>query len=882
VPLDPISIVLTHENADFDSIAALVGAAKLYPDALPVLPRRVNRNIVHFLALYGAELGVVTIDDMPRKRIQRVILVDTQAMVTLRGMSDDMRVDIIDHHPLSRELGPGWTYMGEEIGAVTTLLVEQIIQAGRLPLTAIEATLFLLGVYEDTGSLSYPATTPRDVRCAAWLLENGARLEIANEFLHYPMTADQRALYDLFVHHIEISEMAGQSIAVSAISFPRYVEEVSVLAHKLRNLYDPDALFLLVQFDDQVQFIARSASDAINVADIAAGLGGGGHRRASAALIRGKSLKEVREELQHLLHEHVRPAVTVREIMSFGVRTVQPSTTVAQAAEWMQLYGHEGFPVVQDRRVVGILSRREIDRAMRLGLENAAIAMYMTKGQIQVHADDAVETLQKVMVERGVGQVPVVSDTGEVIGIVTRTDLIHVLLGGPNGRERRGRRQEISRQLAEMVPEPMLSLLRQAAEAAQALGYALYIVGGFVRDLLLDRPNLDIDLVVEGDAIALARALSRQMGGRVRSHQRFGTAKWILNDSESLDFVTARTEFYAHPTALPQIESSSIKQDLHRRDFTINTLAIRLDGEGRGELLDFFGGEQDLRDGIIRVLHSLSFVEDPTRILRAIRLEQRLGFHIEPRTQELIASAVGLLARVSGERIRHELYLLFQEPEPEAGLSRMEELGALRHIHPGLRCDGWVQSKFRTLRQVVADWYEQSWQPVLIEEDHDALHGMPDPTDNMPQLYLSLLTYRLIPAELDTLISRIKVVRDDADLLHQVVALRDHLDRLQIAAVCPSEVVQLLAPFAGPAILVAWVASDSALVHEHLTRYWEVYRHVRPEMTGDDLKAMGLRPGPLYGRILSALRDARLDEQITSLEEEQQMARVIVHGQPDA
>jgi tRNA nucleotidyltransferase (CCA-adding enzyme) len=203
-------------------------------------------------------------------------------------------------------------------------------------------------------------------------------------------------------------------------------------------------------------------------------------------------------------------------------------------------------------------------------------------------------------------------------------------------------------------------------------------------------------------------------------------------------------------------------------------------------------------------------------------------------------------------------------------------LGILRHIHPGLRCDGWVQRKFDTLRQVIAQWYEQSWRPSLVEEDHDALHGMPIPADNTPQLYLALLAFRLIPPEVDTLIARVKLVKDDAELLDQVASLREALDPLQVDNVPPSQVYSLLASFSGPAILVAWVATDSRGVREHLSHYWQDYRHVKPLLTGDDLKAMGLPPGPLYGRILGALRDARLDRRIARREQEVELTRELI------
>ena len=878
VPRPTLSVILTHENADFDSISALLSANKLYPESIPVLPRQINRNIRHFLTLYGLDLPLVAVEDVPRGKVTHVVLVDTQAMVTIKGMGSDIDVQVIDHHPRSADLKPDWRFSGETVGAVTTLLVEQLIEE-QIPVSPIEATLMLMGIYEDTGSLLYHTTTTRDVSCVVWLLEQGASLDIANEYLHYPLTDDQKELYELFLERAETFTFAGHSVVVVAVEFPRYVEETSVLAHRLCNLWDPDGLFLLVRFsgdgrgDDQVQLIARSTSDAVDVGQVAVGMGGGGHGRASAALIRDMDLEQARDRLMDLLEDQIRPAVTVHQIMSFGVRTVKPQMTVATAAQLMQRYGHEGFPVLEDGRVVGILSRRETDRAMRLGLENAALAMYMTKGEISVQPEDPVEVVQQVMVEHGVGQVPVVSAEGELLGIVTRTDLISLLFDAP---EVRPRQSEIAQKLDEMIDEHKLALLGKAANTARELGFGLYIVGGFVRDLLLDRPNLDIDLVVEGDAIALAKALAAHGEGRVRAHTRFGTAKWILDSGESLDFVSARTEFYAQPAALPQVERSSIKQDLHRRDFTINTLAIRLDRDHYGELLDFYGGETDLRNWVIRVLHSLSFVEDATRILRAIRLEQRLGFQIEPRTRELIADALGLIARLSGERIRHELFLLLQEPKPEDGLARLEQLQVLRQIHPGLRCDGWLQQKFRTLREVMGEWYDKSWLPAVDEEDHDALHGMPALANNAHQLYLALLSFRLLLPEVDTLAIRLKLVRQDVELLHKVAELERHAERLQVSDVCPSEVYHLFAPYSGPMLLVLWVATDSAGVRAHLTRYWQEYRHVQPVLSGDDLKAMGGKPGRIFGTVLEALRDAHLDGEISSEAEEREIARLML------
>jgi tRNA nucleotidyltransferase (CCA-adding enzyme) len=877
---------MTHEHTDFDGLASLLAASKLFPDAIPVLPRRPNLNLRHFLTLYWDALPFVPPDDLPRARVERAIMVDTQSVVTVKGMDADTQVHFIDHHRLDRALKPGMTFEGEEIGAATTLLIEKIRRAG-ISLTPIEATLLLLGIYEDTGSLSYANTTPRDMRAAGWLVELGGDLEVVRDFLHYPLSDSQRALYERLLESSETHRFNGQSVVISAVRTGEYVEEISTLAHRLRDLLEPDGIFLLVDMGEHLQLVARSSTDTIDVSVVAAKLGGGGHARAAAALIRGASLEEVKSRLLDILSENVQPTVTVAQIMSYGVHTLPPTATVDVAAGMMQRYGHEGFPIVQGGQVVGVLTRREIDRALALGLGSATIDPYMRKGQIQVSPKDSVEQVQQVMMAHGVGQVPVVQDA-EVIGIVTRTDLIKLWSEPP----RRSRAEEIAWLMDETLPQGLLALVRDTSEVASEMGFSLYFVGGFVRDLLLGQPNFDVDLVVEGDAIALARRLAHEKSGRVRSHARFGTAKWILdhpmeNGIASVDFVSARTEFYGHPTALPEVERSSIRQDLHRRDFTINTLAICLDPGHWGELLDFYGGEEDLKQGIIRVLHSLSFVEDPTRMLRAVRFEQRLGFRIEPRTEELIESALGLLDRVSGERIRQELTLILREEEPEKALCRLTELNVLAQIHPGLRCDSWVMERFERLRKSVTAWQEAAQRTPPVEQQGEEAKGIQEiferfPVGDKAMLYLALLTYRLIPQELETLVGRLRIARDEADLLRQVIQLRTVATRLAQRIHKPSELDHLLCPYAGPAISVVWVASDSSLVREQLVRYYSELRPVQPEVDGHYLKSLGLKPGPLFGRLLSAVRAARLDGEVRTRDEEEALVdRLLAERETD-
>ncbi len=877
-----MEVILTHENADFDAIASLLGASKLFPTAVPVLPRRINRNGSAFLQLYGAELPFVHPDELPRETIDRAILVDTQSLTTLKGMGSDLRVDIIDHHRLDRDLPPNWTFSGEPIGSTTTLLIEEI-SARFLKLTELEATLLLLGIYEDTGSLSYQSTTVRDVRTAAWLMEQGARLELVNEFLHHPLGPEQRSLYERLLKESETYEIDGHTIIVAAERAPGFTKGLSTLAHKLRDLLEPSALFMFIALDGRIQLVARSTTGDIDVSAVAKHFGGGGHARAAAALIHDRQLENVREELLEMLPDVVQPAVTVAEVMSLGVQVLSPADTVSDAAEHMRRTGHEGYPVVENSRVVGLVTRRAVDRAQQFEMSDTSVTQVMDAGNVTVSPGDSVEYLQELMIESGWGQIPVV-EGGHVVGVVTRTDLIR-LWGMP---EEPSRHLRIEARLEQALSDPVLNLVRRISRTAHAMDVVPYFVGGLVRDLLLGQPIVDVDMVIEGDAIALADELAHTLGGRVIAHRRFGTAKWLLSNEvwakvtnaisqedelpPSVDFVTARTEFYTHPTALPQVAQSSIKQDLHRRDFTINTLAIRLDPDHWGELLDFYGGEEDLEAGIIRVLHSLSFIDDPTRILRAARLESRLDFHLDPRSEELIEDALPLLKRVSGDRIRHELELIFREDEPERALCRLDELAALAHIHRGLRCDDWLKATYQVLRE--------QFDPGIWELE----------PEDMLFVHLAVLAYRLDEQATQVLSKRLKLKREDEENLLLLQDLRQQLPELAELE-RTSDIYHLLKPYPARVLAVVWTASKGMssmpgapsipndLIQERLFRYQTDWQSVEAELTGDALKAMGLEPGPLFGELLKALRDARLNGTVSTRDEETALVEQLLASQ---
>ncbi len=878
-----MQLILTHDQADFDAVASLLGAALITDGATPVLPPRLNRNVRAFLNLYGAELPFIEQQDLSGEAVLSIILVDTQSLVTVKGMRRSTHVRVIDHHHQRADSSPDWHMSLDKTGACTTIFVEQL-QGHNSTIHPIQATLLLLGIYEDTGSLTYASTTARDIRAAAYLMDQGANLKIAGNFLNPPLTQPQRNLYDRLLASAESLHIHGHTVIIAPGHAEDMNEEISSVAHKLRDLLDPDALFVVVTTRDGVRIIARSTSDQIDVARIAREFGGGGHERASAALIHPgsetnpltlqKLLEETTRQLEKCLPALVQPSIRVRKIMSRRPLLISPDTTAQEALSLMQKYGYEGYPVVDNGRVVGLLTRRAVDRAISHKL-NLPTSSLMEAGEVTVSPDDPIDLLQDVMTSTGWGQIPVVDpEKKQVIGIVTRTDLLKTLQHGESGLPGH---INLAQKLKESLPPARYALLQAIKDTAERHHLPIYIVGGYVRDLLLNRPGEDFDIVVEGDAIFLARAISDQYGGRVVSHGRFGTAKWQIKEiaanlagqlslsesqaisdlPDSLDFISARTEFYEYPTALPTVERGSIKLDLHRRDFTINTMAMRLNGRHHGELYDFWGGLADLRQKRIRVLHSLSFVDDPTRMLRAARFEQRFHFQMEARTLDLIHEAGDLLRQVSGDRIRHEINLIFQEDDPPAVFHRLEELNLLEAILPGLT---WGKDQNR-------DWMNLIKSPETPVKGNISL-----------DLYWLSLFYRYDPAKLKNACQRLKLPQGISGTLEAAARLRSGMD--QMAELSVVDTVKYLDAFPEK-LLQALVLLEpntpgSITIHRYLTEW----KSVHPTITGRHLEKMGVPRGPAYRLILDSLRAAWLTGDVKSPEEEEGLLKELLH-QPE-
>ena len=869
-----MEVISTHVSADFDALASMVAASKLYPKTRLLFPGSQERNVREFLRETRFPLQADRLKGFPLDAVSRLILVDVKRATRIGPLRDilgrhGLDVLIYDHHPAHPKDIQASLEVLREVGATTTILLD-LVREQELPISPQEATVFALGIYEETGLLTFTNTTEVDLQAAAYCLSRGANLSLVSDFIRRELSAEQVGLLNDLIQSAETYTINGVRVVISTASLERYVGDLAMLTHKLRDMENINVLFTLVRMDNRIHLVARSRLETVDVGQIADVFGGGGHATAASATVKDLTLFQVKERLLQLLKERVRPLKQAQDIMTGPVKAIPERFTIRGAAEIMNRFNLAHLPVVQRGEMVGLITREVVDKAIFHGLGEAAVHDYMSGEFLRVAPDTPLPQVQRLMVERSLGFLPVMEGQ-RLKGAVTRADLLQYayedLLKRPTfpAAEERELGVAAARQmaglLANRLPPRIQSILRLSGTVADGLRAKVYAVGGFVRDLLLRHENLDVDLVVEGDGIAFADALGRPLSGKVTSHPRFGTAVVSLPDGFKIDVATARTEYYEYPAALPTVEHSSIKMDLYRRDFTINTLAVCLNAERYGELLDFFGGQQDLRDKSLRIIHNLSFVEDPTRILRAARFEVRFGFHLSRHAEQLIANAVqmGLLAKLSGARLYSELHLLLQEARPLAILQRLQELGVLAAIHPRLSVDATTERRYRRVGEVL------TWYALLYQEDQ--------PTPWI--VYLLTLLGERVGTEARAILRRLgPPPRAAATLGHDLARLRALARQFQKAHERPpSRVFRWLADAPLEVVLALMARMERPELRKAVGDFLAGMRRVHPILRGGDLRSLGIRPGPIYREILNSLLYARLDGHVQSRDDELRFVR---------
>ncbi len=869
-----LTVITTHINADFDALASMLAAQKLYPDSMAVFPGSQEKNLRNFFIKSMVYLfNMADIKDIDLDSVKKLVLVDTRQASRIGKLSavlerPDVDIHIYDHHPPMSNDIKGHYEVYYATGATVTILTE-ILKEKDIEISPDEATILCLGIYEDTGSFTFPSTTEKDFTAAAFLLSKGANLNVVSNLISREISPEQVGLLNDMIQASTRYNIDGVEIVITSVSTDNYVSDFAFLVHKMVKMENLDAIFAIARMGDKMYIVARSRIPEVDVGAIVTPLGGGGHTFAAAATIKGKTLVQIENELIEILYNKIKSHSRAKDLMSSPAITVDQNVSCKDAGDLLTRYNINALLVTQKingkEQLQGFITRQIIEKAMYHGLDYIPIKEYMTTDMASVESDSELSEIQEKIIENKQRILPVV-EKDIILGVITRTDLLNILVRQSRQTDSDStdvlkghvhvRTRNILKFMKERLTPRIINILKTIGEKAEELGYDAYVVGGFVRDLFLYRNNEDIDIVIEGDGIEFAKKYAKIVDARIHSHAKFGTAVIIFPDGFKIDVASARMEYYKFPAALPTIEMSSIKLDLYRRDFTINTLAIQLNPSKFGMLIDFFSAQKDLKEKIIRVLHNLSFVEDPTRVFRAIRFEQRFGFSIGKLTSGLIENAVKMdfFKRLSGRRVFAELRQILEEENPLSAISKMNEYHLLHIIHPSIILNNELILLCNSVKKVL------SWHDLLFLEE---------PYMKWAVYFLALLK----SCDKETVSGICK--RFEIAPRHRSIFCKERFEADRFISwmernlpLKNSTIYRGISVFKIELILYMMAATKNEELKRSISNYFTRLRHIKTSLKGKDLKNFGLQPGPIYREILEAVLDGKLNGRIKTRGEE--------------
>ena len=879
-------LITSHLNTDLDSLASMFAIQKLYPDAVICPPGSMSRKVKEFLARQGHQWAAKLLKPkkIPLDEVTLMIVTDTRsrsrigAFAALAGRQD-VAVHVYDHHPATQDDIPAEELIYEPIGACTTMILEHLLNE-RKEITPDEATLFAYGIYDDTGALTYESTTERDIAAISYLRELGADLSGVLTQIESDMSADDKKLLDTMAENAREIYINGAKVLLTWAETQEYVSGLALFVNKLKESCESHVTIAVINNGGKkINIIARSMQGFLNVKEFLSQYGGSGHYQAGSATLSDttKSPQEILQEIESKLSTAIPNKLKVSDIMTSPVIAVNPDARVDEGYRTMLRFGMKSLPVADSNgEVVGMMTRKDLDKAHLHGLDRAKISDFMTHGIISLNSEASIEEAHRMMATYGFEKMPVLDSNGKLVGTLSRADLLKALYhsGALSNEDDTSRDssgflwvENVAHLMEEAFSLKTLSLLRRVGTKAQELGMKAYLVGGTVRDILMGVHNVDIDISVEGDAEKLVTSWD-EPGCKTTLHGRYKTGTITFPDGEKVDVATARREFYEYAAATPIVESDSLKQDLGRRDFTVNAMSISLSEDDWGTLTDNYGGRADLKDKLLRILHNLSFVEDPSRVLRGIRLEQRLNMSFEDNTLRLLKSTVkgGLLECLSTTRVRAELEIISKESCFRKIAVRMRDLGVWESLFPGV----YVSIGLSRRLAIMDHFLHQVQQHGIDFKGMKWLVGMAVIlTDSKPEIRFSAM-------------DRMNLNPNERDQLTKCFMQWPNVEKFcaNKKNIRNSDAYLFFKDY-GPVPLVYWLTclkSPEArrIIIEHL-ELWMTYRG---KLTGAELQKFGLK-GKEIGEMLANIKLAIIDCEIKSLDDEINFVKGSINSQKE-
>lgn len=879
-----MELIISHTNCDFDGFASMLAASLLYPSAKMCFVGSVEVNLKNYLHRYEKQFEFIKEKNVTAEEITKLVIVDNRDIKRmgkighyLEDESFRKKITIIcyDHHPESEtDIESDYSHL-EMTGACTTIMLDFLNNAG-IQINSSYATVFALGIYEDTGNFLNANTTQKDFAAVSYLFSLGAAIDVVRENLLRNFTPDQLDLIGRMSSVCETILIKGIETSFIEIELADYQDEIAFLLQTVKASRNIKLIFCTCYRQNKVSIIARNDYDFIHLDRLLNKFGGGGHKSAGYAsfMFSDGNKPDVRARIVSFLEDQILEYGIAKDLMTSPVSTMSSGSSVDEARAFLIRNNFSTVVVSKDGQLCGIATKKDISRALHHGMGESHLDSVMSANVITVRENDAICHVYKTMVDNNIGRLPVITDSGTLSGIITRGDLLayHYKFFTKEKPEQT-HYTNVKGAMYKNLNEQTLDLLKKFGHVADKMGMEAYVVGGFVRDLIMQRFNYDIDIVVEGDGLLFAAEFTKKFAKRCRQFPQFGTSYVVLKDGRKVDVATARTEYYPNSGSLPEVTFSSIRNDLYRRDFTINSLAIQINSRSFGNLHDFFSGRRDIKLGIIRVMNNFSFIEDPLRILRAIRFEQRFDFEIEDKTLQLLMDSLksGNLKNVSVERIRTELIVSSQKGSAESFFARLDELGIWNHINNNIVFTPHKRVICQRIRELEI-WFRNSFPKEEFESwicYHLTL--ISDLSLRIKERYAR--KYKYSTKFIDALRKSHRFIESDvwsgmnSDFPTQNVSGARVLTEGELAVHLSNMDVE--------SIVFLTSLTGEAKIKDRFIKYLTESRFIKTLLDGEDIKSLGVPEGKEVGLILRELLKKKIDQKIDSRESELELAKNI-------
>ncbi len=849
------TLICPHTHTDFDAFGSAIGASLLFENSFIFLPPDLEEPLYAFIEKYFPDL--LSQKDFPPD-FGRIVVVDTQSMGKVKCPIpfEGKEIVVIDHHPW-RENFTGATKIIEEAGAASTI-VTSLLKVRGIEVPPLVATALLAGIYEDTGYFSFVSLTEKDFQAASFLVKSGASVETVTEFVKNALNPFQLEILQLMISEGEIINLNGIVVGLVVIKSEYHIQDLSMVINHYMNAIELDAAYIVLDIGRKAMIIGRSRKSDYDVLPVIEKFGGKGHHKAASATLENIVAEEILSRLKRELISTGEERLKASDIMFSPLVTVGEGRRIEDILRLFNYYNFNVIPVInRTGKLTGLITRQIVDKLIYHGLGNAKVKDFMLTDIGAVSKGATIEEVKRVMLKKNQRFVPVVDSERRPEGGITRKELIRIISGVEDipGGILLSSRKDIRSIMANVLGKNKIKLLKSIGRVAERSGMRVFLVGGSVRDIILRKSVFDLDLVVEGDAIEVAKIFAKEYGYKFTPWEKFGAATVVVDEKLHLDFSSARLEYYTPDSiSYPKVKKGSLYQDLYRRDFTINAMAASLSPDDFGMLIDPFQGYYDIKKKIIRIIHQLSFIEDPARILRAVRFAGKLDFRIGRSTIKAIKNALemDIFRRFPSRRLFHEFNRIMEEEKVVEIILLMERIDILNRFFRKYTYRGKKYDLFQKVREVIK-WFKLLYKGELFSSS--LIYWVAFLSDVGKREKKQFLQIIQIP---DEDVKKIKKIYEEVRKMEQILSNKPSM----------GDVVIKLRGFSLESILYYFSLTEDENKKKLLSSYLQEGRYMKIEITGKILLEMGFPEGPIIGSILEDILRAKINAGLKGLEEE--------------